>query len=77
MEKTEMEEFSRSLWDSLAVANRKLIEEKAERGEKLVIVLPMEKFIILKHKNCLICWKIRAKMPQLHLLLRSKIIVPL
>lgn len=40
MEKTEMEEFSRSLWDSLAVANRKLIEEKAERGEKLVYSTP-------------------------------------
>ena len=35
-----MEEFSRSLWDSLAVANRKLIEEKAERGEKLVYSTP-------------------------------------
>lgn len=36
MEKTEMEEFSRSLWDSLAEASRKMIEEKAERGEMMV-----------------------------------------
>ena len=36
MERNEMEEFSRSLWDSLAEASRKMIEEKAERGEMMV-----------------------------------------
>lgn len=36
MEKNEMEEFSRSLWDSLAEASRKMIKEKAERGEMMV-----------------------------------------
>ncbi|MBQ3605500.1 MAG: hypothetical protein IJ352_04815 [Muribaculaceae bacterium] len=53
MEKTEMEEFSRSLWDSLAVANRKLIEEKAERGEKLVYSTPEGKIYHIEAQKLL------------------------
>lgn len=35
MPNIELEEFSRALWKSLELADRRLIEEKASRGEKL------------------------------------------
>ena len=35
MPNNELEQFSRALWKSLELADRRLIEEKASRGEKL------------------------------------------
>ena len=57
MANSELEEFSRSLWDSLAEADRRLIEEKAGRGETLVystlegIIYHIEARELLKMKD--------------------------
>lgn len=35
MPNNELEDFSHTLWESLALADRKMIEDKAQRGEML------------------------------------------
>lgn len=66
MPNIELEEFSRALWKSLELADRRLIEEKASRGEKLAYGTLDGKIIHIEARDLLRILSQNSSRPTTH-----------
>lgn len=66
MPNIELEEFSRALWKSLELADRRLIEEKASRGEKLAYGTLDGKIIHIEARDLLHILSQNSSRPTTH-----------